>query len=190
MIRLGPGAERRVEWFRMPKMDEQILSIFDEWSYGALHIYEMGIDTILRIEIETQRAFPGESAKAATTLVGQFGKIVGLAKGLCHRSPFLARSEVEEVPNADWRMVALPGRNQDKAAAVQRAVKLFPDMLPVPVTKREDGPAEALLIAAHGIHEMFEAHGIYQSVPQMAPCEVLQEVLREPRLWHRGALRP
>lgn len=116
--------------------------------YGLARIVDAWAPRNPLVAIELVGSRPGEGHAGAF----DFGRTCGLILGVCAAN-FL---RVEYVTPAKWK--AAMGVKGDKDESRQRAATLFPRQSGLFARVRDDGRAEAALIAAWGAHALEAAH--------------------------------
>jgi len=95
----------------------------------------------IKVCLEQVNAMPGEGAVGAFT----FGRGVGLWEGIAAGLGL----PIESVTSQVWKKAILKKPGKDKGASILKAQQLFPAAAEKLTRKRDDGRADALLIAEY-----------------------------------------
>lgn len=112
---------------------------YDLAAMADLLRYVQALDPAAAVAIERVWVRPGEGAVGAMTFGEGSGIWLGVTAALNLR--------LERVTPMRWRRAVMDGLPKGKGSSIQRARELFPDQAPKLTRRKDDGRAEALLIA-------------------------------------------
>lgn len=140
ILGVDPGKSGALAWVQ----DGRLLRVVDMPDLTGAALGALVMDLLLERRptvavVESQVGRPGQSSSAMFTFARDYGVILGVLGA--HAVP------VELVTPASWKRAMR--LSKDKSASRQRACELWPDHADLFARVKDDGRAEAALIALH-----------------------------------------
>lgn len=147
-VGVDPGKSGGLAWLDESRKvirlaDAPLVKVGKRHEYDLAEMAQMlrfpagGADALLAIE--QVGSHKGEGPQGAFTFGTGFGIWLGIAAAL--------RMRIERITPQRWRKGMMEGLAREKGASILRAKELFPDQTEKLTRKKDDGRAEALLIA-------------------------------------------
>lgn len=99
--------------------------------------------------VERLQAFPGKSEKQTKGSVATSNFRLGLCSGILRGQLAAFGIRFELVAPQSWKAALMKGMPKEKSASIAKAKQLFPDAVGMLTRKKDDGRADALLIALY-----------------------------------------